>query len=146
MVGNLPANAVRPLVRKDPTCRGAVKPTRHNSLACVLEPGGHSPCAHVPQLPRPGRPEPTPTTRAATLRGPLRSTQQWPLLLGGKPTHSQKQIHKAILKKKEKANEQNVLLASTKDKGNVFASQRTHIKFSSLPLSTMQEKSLTPES
>ena len=40
VVGNLPANAVRPLVRKDPTCHGAIKPMRHNSWACVLEPRG----------------------------------------------------------------------------------------------------------
>ena len=38
---------VRSLVRKDPTCCGATKPTRHNYWACALEPGSHnywSPC------------------------------------------------------------------------------------------------------
>ena len=39
---------VRALVRKDPTCRGATKPVRHNYWACTLEPASHnywSPCA-----------------------------------------------------------------------------------------------------
>ena len=41
VVKNLPANAgtrVQPLVREDPTCRGATKPVRHNYWGSALEP------------------------------------------------------------------------------------------------------------
>ena len=44
---------VRSLVREDPTCCGATKPTRHNYWACALEPGSHnywSPWALEPVL------------------------------------------------------------------------------------------------
>ena len=33
---------VRSLVQEDPTCRGAIKPVRHNYWACALEPTSHS--------------------------------------------------------------------------------------------------------
>ena len=33
---------VRALVQKDPTCRGATKPVRHNYRACALEPANHN--------------------------------------------------------------------------------------------------------
>ena len=41
---------VWPLVREDPTCRGATKPMCHNYWACALEPVSHNYWAHVPQL------------------------------------------------------------------------------------------------
>ena len=43
------------LVRKDPTCRGATKPVRHNYWACALDPANHNYWAHVPQLLKPTR-------------------------------------------------------------------------------------------
>ena len=44
---------VRALVREDPTCRGATKPTSHNCWACALEPLSHNYWARVPQLLKP---------------------------------------------------------------------------------------------
>ena len=41
------------LVQEDPTCRGAIKPVRHNYWACALEPMSHNYWAHVPQLLKP---------------------------------------------------------------------------------------------
>ena len=38
------------LVREDPTCRRATKPTRHNYWACVLQPTSHNYWARAPQL------------------------------------------------------------------------------------------------
>ena len=38
------------LVQKDPICRGATKPVRHNYWACTLEPASHNYWACVPQL------------------------------------------------------------------------------------------------
>ena len=49
---------VRSLVREDPTCRAATKPTCHNYWACTLEPTCHNYWAHVPQLLKPTRLEP----------------------------------------------------------------------------------------
>ena len=49
---------VRALVQEDPTCRGAIKPLRHNYWACALEPVSHNYWAHVPQLLKPARLEP----------------------------------------------------------------------------------------
>ena len=49
---------VQAVVRKDPTCRGATKPVRHNYWACALEPSSHNNWAHVPQLLKPAHLEP----------------------------------------------------------------------------------------
>ena len=50
---------VRALGREDPTCRGATKPVCHNYWACALETTSHNYWAHVPQLLKPVRLEPT---------------------------------------------------------------------------------------
>ena len=50
---------VQALIWEDPTCRGATKPERHNYWACALEPASHNYWAHVPQLLKPTRLEPT---------------------------------------------------------------------------------------
>ena len=49
---------VQALVREDPTCRGATKPTRHNYWAWALEPARHNYWASTPQLLKPARLEP----------------------------------------------------------------------------------------
>ena len=49
---------VRALVQKDPTCRGATKPVRHNDCACALEPASHNYWARMLQLLKPVRLEP----------------------------------------------------------------------------------------
>ena len=49
---------VRSLARKDPTCRGATKPVRHNYWACALEPVCHNYWTRVPQLLKPAHLEP----------------------------------------------------------------------------------------
>ena len=46
----------RSLIQEDPTCYGATKPVRHNTLACILEPGNY--WAHVLQLLKPACLEP----------------------------------------------------------------------------------------
>ena len=46
---------VRALVREDPTCQGATKPTHHNYWACALEPESHN-YACVPQQLKPVQP------------------------------------------------------------------------------------------
>ena len=50
---------VRALVREYPTCHGATKPVRHHYWACAVEPTSHNYWAHVPQLLKPARLEPT---------------------------------------------------------------------------------------
>ena len=40
---------VQTLVREDPTCRGATKPTCHNYWARALEPASHNYWARVPR-------------------------------------------------------------------------------------------------
>ena len=53
----LPTQGTR--VQEDPTCRGATKPVRHDYWACALEPASHNYWAHMPQLLKPARLEPT---------------------------------------------------------------------------------------
>ena len=53
VVKNPPANAgdaVRALVREDPTCRGVTKAVHHNYWACTLEPVSHNYWACMLQL------------------------------------------------------------------------------------------------
>ena len=61
VVKSPPASAgtrVRALVQKDPTCRRATKPVRHNYWACALEPASHNYWAGAPRLLKPKCVEP----------------------------------------------------------------------------------------
>ena len=58
---------VRALVREDPTCHGATKPTCHNYWACALEPVSHNYWARVPRARAPQQEKP-PQRRVAPAR------------------------------------------------------------------------------
>ena len=68
---------VQALAREDPTCRGAMKPVRHNYWTCALEPKSHNYWTRVPQLLKPTHLEPVlRNRREATAMRSLHTTKK----------------------------------------------------------------------
>ena len=69
------------LVWKDPTCRRATKPMRHNYWACTLEPVSHNYWVCAPQLLKPTRLEPVLCNkRSHHYEKPAHCNGEWPPL------------------------------------------------------------------
>ena len=96
---------IQSLVRKDPTCRGATKPMRHNYWACALQPASHNYWActleptshnywgHMPQLLKPMRLESVlHNKRSHRNEKPAHCNKEWPPLCATReePMHSNK--------------------------------------------------------